>query len=321
MGGAHARGGFWTLEQRRRAVLFGVGAMACAFVVGIGLAASGCSKDAPAPDNRSRRGEACRATSDCVDGLACEPIPAADGGAAGGGGICVTGQFNISVTSKECELVECSAASDCCDPQLAVGCNELQQLCAMSGNKTSQQCVQFAMQCGCQTGTIECLGNKCVSHCNADQDCQFLGTGQHCFAGNCVVCAMDSECPSGQACANGKCEPSCASDGDCPGFDRCVGGRCLQSGCQSDRECVAATRNVDSRCGTDGKCIIPCETDLECGSPTDYAFFSCIDKQCTYVGCDTDKDCALLLITDASSAAQHAVCKDKPVGVVQSSSP
>jgi hypothetical protein len=103
------------------------------------------------------------------------------------------------------------------------------------------------------------------------------------------------------------------SDSDCPLFDRCTNGKCVDSGCQTNRECVAATHNVESTCGTDGKCIIPCATDLECGSPTSYQFFSCINRQCTFVGCQSDKDCELYLGLDGGTSANknHPVCRDK----------
>jgi hypothetical protein len=212
----------------------------------------------------------------------------------GSGGLCVTGNFRVAKTAKECALVECASAGDCCN----AGLNPL----------------------ACQMGTVACDLGKCVSRCNSDLDCSFATGGSRCSGGKCAQCAGDPDCAPGNQCVTGKCQAPCTNDGACSGFDRCLAGRCIASGCQADRECIAATRNVDAICGTDGKCIIPCETDLECGSPTSYSFFSCIDKRCTYVGCESDKDCRLFFTgpSDASTLlpGQTAVCRDTGVGDV-----
>ena len=307
--GASGAAGFWTGQRRAIAVAVTLVVAAIASVVSI----AGCSKDDAAPV-RSRRGETCSVSADCADGLACSPVAGVSHG-----GLCVTADFKLTPTAKECVIIECATTSDCCDETLAAGCERLRELCASEGD-AGVDCTIFAQQCGCLTGTVECLGTKCVSHCNQDGDCTARGTGKRCSGGNCSDCILDADCTGGRACVSGKCETGCSNDADCSGFDRCLGNRCIASGCQTDRECVAATRNVDARCGTSGKCIIPCETDLECGSPTEYAFYSCIDKQCTFIGCETDKDCRLLYVgaSDASTLPlkQHAVCKDKGVGVV-----
>jgi hypothetical protein len=276
-------------------------------------AQSGCSSNGEAALRTSRRGEVCQVANDCGDGLSCAPIP---GG--GGGGICVTGNFKVTKTAKECAFVECVSAIDCCDDSLAAGCAQLRMLCDAekdAGTTPATFCNQYNAQCGCQTGAVTCEVGKCVTRCSLDAQCNTGGPERRCAGGKCVQCAIDNDCSGGRRCVSGQCQVPCTNDGSCSGFDRCLEGRCVASGCQTDRECIAATRNVDARCGTDGKCIVPCETDLECGSPTSYSFFSCIDKQCTYVGCESDKDCRLFLTgpTDATTlpVKQVAVCRDK----------
>jgi hypothetical protein len=280
----------------------------------VGLAAlseSGCRDEVqPVGPRRSQRNEACQITADCAEGLSCAPLP---GGALS---VCVTGAFRVRPTSKECVLLECVVANDCCDPSLTVFCLQQQQACAVDAGDASQQsCITFQKQCGCATGQTVCEEGKCRSNCRGDEDCVSTGAGQVCIAGRCARCATNTQCPGGQQCNNGKCESFCGHDGQCAGFDRCVEGRCLASGCQTDRECIASTRNVDARCGTDGKCIIPCETDLECGDPASYSFFSCIQKQCTYVGCESDKDCRLFYTgpSDASvlPPGDQVVCRER----------
>src|SRR5207302_3139919 len=72
----------------------------------------GCGSDSTTthtePLRRSHKGEACQVTGDCVDGLACQPIP------GGAGGVCVVGAFHVALTARECVLSECSVAADCC---------------------------------------------------------------------------------------------------------------------------------------------------------------------------------------------------------------
>jgi hypothetical protein len=278
-------GGFGT--ARRLGCTNAVGArVATTVVLGALIAVagqSGCGRDDELAVRTSRRGEVCRVASDCAEGLFCAPMP---GGS--GGGLCVTGNFRVAKTAKECAIVECAAAGDCCDGSIHPN--------------------------PCENGAITCEVGKCVARCRMDSECALTNVGSRCAGGKCVQCALDQDCPPGLQCITGACQAPCTNDGACSGFDRCLAGRCIASGCQTDRECVAATRNVDARCGTDGKCIVPCETDLECGSPTSYSFFSCIDKQCTYVGCESDKDCRLFYTgpSDAGTLPpkQVAVCRD-----------
>jgi hypothetical protein len=268
----------------------------------------------------SQKGEACQVSGDCAAGLACIPLPASGVGSSYVG-ICVTGEFHISVTAKECAITECSTAEDCC-PTPPANCTFLAQQCALAGDAgaTNSYCIQYAALCQCDTTKRECDPNqRCQVRCVSDLECSGASTGSKCAGGHCVQCAVDTDCNSGgttdRMCINGSCQSPCQTDGDCAGFARCTAGKCFDSGCQTDRECVAATRNVEATCGTDGKCIVPCQTDLECGNPKSYSFFSCISHQCTYTGCQNDKDCRLLL-TGASDAStlgskQHVVCRDK----------
>jgi Cys-rich repeat protein len=264
------------------------------------------------PTNKSRKGEACQVTNDCASGLACQPIAVSSGGSVG---ICVVGQFNVSQTAKECALIDCKTADDCC-PTPPTNCASLLTQCLADAGFSSQQaCTQYDSLCKCDTTKRDCENDKCVVRCNSDVDCVTSSTGPRCGGGKCVQCASDGDCASGSTCLNGKCQAPCTNDGDCAGFSRCVTGQCIDSGCQTDRECIAATRNVEATCGTDGKCIVPCQTDLECGNPKAYSFFSCLNNQCVYMGCQTEKDCRLFL-TGASDAStlgpkQHVECRDK----------
>jgi hypothetical protein len=103
----------------------------------------------------------------------------------------------------------------------------------------------------------------------------------------------DMNCGATSTCQNGQCVPRCTADSQCPGFNRCQNGTCVKSGCQVDRECIAATGNVEATCGTDGGCQLACLSDIECSNPRAFKFFACIGGSCIDVGCETDKDCAL----------------------------
>jgi Cys-rich repeat protein len=288
----------------RAKAIFASGVLTATFLVVV----YGCGDDDPVV-RTSLKGEACQVTNDCASGLACVPVP------GGAGGICTVGTFRISQTARECALIDCTSAADCCDnppttcPNLKIQCD------ADSGSSSTFACNEFERLCKCDTAKVDCENSKCVQKCTGDLQCQSTGSGRKCAGGKCVACASDSDCSSGQQCLNAKCQAPCQTDGDCAGFDRCLAGKCVASGCQTDRECVAATRNVEATCGTDGNCIVPCQTDLECGNPKAYSFFSCIQNQCIYTGCQSDKDCRLLFSgpSDASTIGpkQHVVCREK----------
>jgi hypothetical protein len=114
-------------------------------------------------------------------------------------------------------------------------------------------------------------------------------------------------------CAHNQCVPPCTTDSECPSFNRCSEGKCVDAGCSSDRECVAATKNVEAVC-KDKKCVVPCQTDLECGNPQEYRFYSCIRNQCIYVGCESDKECQLYLgqsFNPGTGQKHEIVCRDR----------
>lgn len=255
------------------------------------LLLTNCSNDdtKTEPNRGARKGEACQTTNDCAPGLACIP-------SSSGVGVCVLGAFSVSQTAKECAIIQCEQASDCCGPPNSQ-CTTLADECARDvdgGAPTSTNCQLYESLCKCSNR--DCENSKCITKCNTNTECRNSGL-QICAGGKCVECGSDTDCGSSGTykCVSGECQPPCKGDGDCPGFQRCLNGQCTEGACQTNRECVAATRNVEATCGTDGKCIVPCSTDFECGSPKDYKFFSCVNGQCLYLGCDSDKDCRLML--------------------------
>ncbi len=310
--------------------------LASTMVIGGALVAtinSGCGDDEPTatnPARLARKGEACQTTNDCSPGLAC--LPGVNGNDTG---TCVLGVFNVSQTAKECAVIECTQPSDCCETPGA-NCSALRAQCdadlAQFDASKPVSCALYELQCVCDPAQRDCENGRCITKCTSDDAC--TNSGGHCLGGKCGQCAGDEDCKDGDStsdlmCINGECKSPCKGDGDCPGFERCLAGKCIEGGCQTTRECISATRNVEATCGTDGKCIVPCQTDLECGNPKGYSFYSCVQGQCLYMGCESDKDCRLYLTGPGStssggtsggssssgglSSKEHVVCRDKVV--------
>lgn len=266
----------------------------------IGITQTGCSKSSDSTVRHSARGEECGTTNDCADGLSCVPRTGA------GGGVCVQGEFKVAPTAKECAVIQCGAPADCCPKTVSATCQQEQQSC-MQG--ITSACDYYNKNCVCDGSKFLCESGSCKAHCTTTTDCGGIG---QCTSGKCVQCTDDSQCTGGNLCNNNVCTPPCTSDTDCSSFNRCTDGRCTASGCASDRECIAATKNVTAVC-TKNACVIPCATDLECGNPQDYHFYSCIKNQCIYVGCASDKECQLYLGQQGGGThSGQIVCRDKP---------
>lgn len=297
---------------------------------------NGCGDDDDDDDISKRtgkKGEACQSSRDCAPGLACIPRTISTTSSGGGtsslltGGTCVVGVFNVAPTNKECARTACDTFQDCCklstDPSTTAYCESQKATCEGPG-ATDPLCTSYRQLCTCDPNRIACEAGECSLKCVDDGDCATTsGFPNKCVGGKCAQCSTDTDCKAfgdDQTCVNAKCQPPCKGDGDCDDFDRCLEGKCVAGGCQSSRECIAATRNVEATCGTDGKCIVPCQTDLECGNPTGYRFFSCIANQCVYTGCDSDKDCRIYFeglnsgVSSSSGGAsdtRHYVCREK----------
>lgn len=231
----------------------------------------------------SRKGEACQYANECADGLSCLPRPNS------AGGICVTGEFKVEKTAKECALIQCDAPADCCPPPPS-NCAQLDQECKAGGTSAQYYCQQYQQECVCDVNAYKCDNGACryEQTCTTNEQC----TSGSCVGGRCAECTTNANCYAGATCVNNQCVSGCSLDSDCPSFNRCQNGTCVPGTCQSDRECVAATGNVEAKCnGDEQRCVVPCQSDLECGSSQDYKFYSCINNECVYTGCDSDKEC------------------------------
>lgn len=193
--------------------------------------------------------------------------------------VCVQQDFDIAQSAKSCERVECNVDADCCDDVEPGGtCNR-----------------------GCEN-------SLCVFRCTMDFECG----GGFCMAGRCASCRTDADCGTGNACRQGLCEERCESNADCPYLNTCTAGECIETGCTTNRECVALSDNPRAVCVPDEvsgirKCLLPCESDAEC-NPGGYRFQQCDAGRCIYVGCETEEECRIYL--DLSPGSElRAVCR------------
>lgn len=255
---------------------------------GLGCVANVCVEDTAATEHHvlGERGESCRARNDCNQGLVCIAEH------------CAPDQLPSSVQPKQCVRVQCDEAADCCKSFVAqLTCPMLKETCA-SGDMAA--CASFNSACVC---SMECNQNVCVAvrKCSSDAEC---GAGNHCQAGKCVQCRMDSDCSvAGQRCVSGACRAGCERHEQCPLFSECKSGECVDVGCESDRACYFATKDPFSRC-RDGRCESRCTSDTQCP-----AMFACEAERCVFVGCETDAECRAYLGLANQPGPDQARCQ------------
>lgn len=218
----------------------------------------------------SGRGESCWRRNDCKSGLACI------------NGVCTLNDFEIETTAKPCDLIECTVDANFCDEPSSY-CDDLASNCELG---YAYACSQYNSECVCRAG---CSENRCVFRCSRDSDC-LVGT---CVDGGCVQCSRDGDCSGDRVCDSGTCVAGCSSNRDCPYLHTCRNGRCIETGCTTDRECIALSDNPRALCDQ-GECTIPCENDAECNLGG-YRFQDCIEGRCVYVDCETDEECRIFL--------------------------
>lgn len=251
------------------------------------LAVVACSSNDPkltAPAQQGGRGESCQARNDCRDGLACVA------------NVCSQNDFPITVTAKQCDLIQCATKDDCCKTFTPSStCDTYQQGCS-AGDQV--YCGYVQQYCTCQ---MDCRENRCVSvnSCSTDADC----FGGVCVNGACVDCRADTDCSSNFKCVSGTCKAGCTKNEECNLLETCDGGQCVKSGCQSDRECIGFSGNKMAKC-VDKKCAVPCENDAECGR-----FEVCESGSCVFIGCETNDECRYLTENFTPNSNVTAVCR------------
>lgn len=223
-------------------------------LLAIGLWASACTGN-----GAGFNGESCIARSDCQPGLACINM------------VCVIDTFNVSMSARACNVVECRGNTDCDDNQ---ACRE--DRCVTSCNNNDD----------CFGGV--CSDSLCVDCINND-DC---GDGYYCEANVCrSTCAGDGDCPAFSACSGGKCAASgCTSNRECIAWLKNTRAIC----------------NGYSRCSISCDTDIDCGS-----SYNSFTFHGCAGGECAYLGCETDEECKALLYPSGYPDSVLAIeCRD-----------
>jgi hypothetical protein len=248
-----------------------VGRSVLALAIAITALASGCKEDGTTkfvPERQGSRGESCLITNDCKSGLLCIA------------NTCIADDFALEATANVCVVASCVDNADCCrqSPSQVAACQELKQNC--DEGLSQFYCDEYQEQCTAAC-TNTCVNYSCVSStpvvpdCTTDDDC--FGSRDKCVAGECVACAADAECGTGNVCIEGSCIAGCLRDEACGALSKCNMGRCEDRGCLDNRECVAFLERPDAVCDTTtGKCGIPCEDNAGCA--TLGGLYSCSNK-------------------------------------------
>lgn len=274
-----------------------------ALVMAAGCNLGGAQKTAPA--QKGQRGESCAARNDCEKELACIR------------GVCSKNDFDIEVSAKQCDRIDCSETADCCGNRPSEAppkCNDRALICQSS---SLDNCVPFgctdSSECGdgsCGSGSCtntfttceadaDCL-DTCVSgicsfsffSCVTDDDCSGTCQGRSCDCDNPLFDPFDPICsdPDCEDICTLKCEEercvvddSCSGDSECPfGAPICEAGSCVQ--CLEDDDCDSGEGETCRK----GRCERPCMADEECP-----LFHSCKDGECVETGCSSDRECVL----------------------------
>jgi len=251
-------------------------------------------------------GESCTSRADCAPGLACFS------------GRCVQGSVGLEPTGKECVIIQCREALDCC-PEPPSACATLEADCL--ANPGSSSCTSFDLNCVCDESSYDCTDNQCVfiqcrqpvdccpipsSSCpTLEADCDLDPESSSCtsFEALCVcdgstydcrenicqsrrACTSDTSCLTTEVCdvAEGYCV-GCLADADCGEGGTCVNNVCT-AGCQGDEDCPFFNQCMD------GECIeVGCQTDRECKVYTNDIQAVCKNGECQ-VQCSSDFECA-----------------------------
>jgi len=104
------------------------------------------------------------------------------------------------------------------------------------------------------------LGVACKADyptCETDKDCH---EKEFCVARKCQQCRDAADCPAGNACNAGKCDPIpgyCANKSQCPANQECIANKC--QACKSDSQCpgghcVKGACTAKKACKTEDDC-------------------------------------------------------------------
>jgi Cys-rich repeat protein len=137
------------------------------------------------------------------------------GGSGGTGGSAATGGAGTGGAAGVGGSGGCSANSDCAAPT---------PVCDTSSS-TCVECLPTDDQC--PTGQYCAGGNSCASGCSDGTDCSAPTTQCDTSTNQCVECLTDSDCPSGEICAQNACAQGCSATQPCVNAtETCCGSSC-----------------------------------------------------------------------------------------------
>ena len=101
------------------------------------------------------------------------------------------------------------------------------------------------------------------------------------------VCKLDTECPTGVVCENGRCRALCQKDRDCANREHCSEGRCVLS-CVKEEDCLKGEICLGRKCQTG------CRTDNDCSYSEACILNSCKDLCDAPTACGTNALCQMI---------------------------
>jgi hypothetical protein len=166
---------------------------------------------------------------------------------------------------------QCQADRDC--PQPEGRCQAAEAPYAI--------CIEDCTTRPCPTGFSCGTDKRCRKGCTSGADCLL---GQRCISNQCVspldvadggapvsgLCAIDSQCSSGEVCRrNGTCGPQCLDPRDCAAGQTCTSGLCRSvdagtTGPSTDGGCLYTSDCTDPEVCRNGECRFECLNTRDC---------------------------------------------------------
>lgn len=188
------------------------------------------------------------------------------------------------------------------------------------GNCSDVECI-FGFACDETQDPPACIHAN-PAGCAADADCGALGAGYACVSGECTApadqCFDQTQCPSGDVCANGKCTPSCAGGDVCPAAYSCDAvDTCTvpTNACQITNDCIGAVEVcVDGACvprSFEGVCLLD-EVWVENGCIPDQSPLFICDVEGQQDACAVGSLCLHHSCYISCAAPNETVCTSLP---------
>ncbi len=277
----------------------------------------------------------CQQTHDCDAATYCQPVlplnpPPAEHDYPLGGGIITYCDLDAAKCTYDCteygsfggtcsgesvcaagRCAECATNEDCPDNHY---CEIETRECKFLALCDTDQADPDA-DCKAINPTMVCVGDRCETGCQVDDDCKVTQEGVDVIIGYCRA----QECQEGDHCPS-FCSRDCDSNSDCGNNEYCNDyGRCIyyRPPCADHTDCARG-----SYCDAEtGSCLIECFEDSECSDGqscnTDRGVCGTGSYPDQYPSCATDEDCPFLSWCDSGTcqtSCDHGVQMEGPRG-------